>query len=254
MVVLVTGASSGIGRATAIEFAKRHYSVVVLARRKDLLQTLISELKEENPKGKFLVLTCDISKWSDVTAAFESIEKDFGKLNVLVNNAGAFEYAPFEKSSAEKLEEMINVNVRGVIYATKAAFGLLKKAADKNECAKVINVSSIAGLWGFTNMVAYSATKFAVTGFTSALRREWRSHKIDVASIHPGPVRTWVSPKEAERPKKAHVMLPPEIASQICDLATLKHGRRISHPTFSVLNVLENVSSDIVDKVLKKIL
>ncbi len=241
---LVTGASSGIGWATAIEFARNGFDVVVVARRKELL----SKLLEGMPKGNHRAEVCDVSQWSQV----EALSSRVSNLNVLVNNAGAFEYASLEKSVPEKLEEMINVNLRGVIYMCKAFLPQLKASAQAGQSSKIVNISSIGGLWGFSNMAVYTATKFAVTGFSSALRRELAKQKIDVASIHPGPVRN--REVESKTPKKAMTMLPDQVARQIFDLARSKNRRRISHPLFSMLNLLENLSPATVDKVLKKIL
>ena len=248
-VAVVTGASSGIGRATAEEFAKHGYTVVVVARRKELLVGLVKEL-ENHPHGHFIAAPCDISDWKNVSALAAELQTKLPHINVLVNNAGAYDYQSLEKSSLEKLDEMIDVNVRGVIYMTKAFLPQLKKAVATGHRAKVVNVSSVGGLLGFSNMAVYTATKFAVTGFSRALRRELKAEGVDVASIHPGPVQT----KEGEGTKKAIVMLPHQIAAQIHQLSKSKSSQRISHPAFSVLNFVEYFSPGLVDKVLKRIL
>jgi len=241
---LITGASSGIGWATAIEFASRGYDVVAVARRRELLEELLRVL----PAGNHRIEVCDVSQWDQIARVAASLTK----LNVLVNNAGAFEYAPLAKSSPEKLDEMLNVNVRGVIYMSKACLPALKAAVAAGESAKILNVSSISGLWGFSNMSVYTASKFAVTGFSSALRRELAKEKIDVASIHPGPVRN--RDVDSKTPKKRMTMLPPQVAKQICDMALSPAGRFISHPVFTALHWLENLSPRAVDRLLKKIL
>lgn len=250
--VVVTGASSGIGRAAAEEFGQRGCSVAVLARRLDALEDLVASLRKKYPQARFIAARCDVSNWEQMQAAVATVEKELGGLNVLVNNAGAFDYGALEKSTIEKLDEMIDVNVRGVMYATKAFLPLLKKSAAAGERAKIVNVSSISGLWGFSNMAVYTATKFAITGFSAAMRRELRATGVDVASIHPGPVRS--KPHQEKLPKKWSQMMPAQVAKQIYDLAVSRHGRRISHPAFTLLNYLENVSPDIVDRVLRKIL
>lgn len=249
-VAVVTGASSGIGRAAAEEFAKHGYTVVVVARRKALLVGLVKELEKNRPHGHFIAAPCDISDWKQVSALAAELETKLPYINVLVNNAGAYDYQSLEKSSLEKLDEMIDVNVRGVIYMSKAFLPHLKKAISKGHRAKVVNVSSVGGLLGFSNMAVYTATKFAVTGFSRALRRELKADGVDVASIHPGPVQT----KEGEGAKKSIVMLPHQIASQIYELSKSKQSQRISHPAFYVLNFVEYFSPGLVDKVLKRIL
>lgn len=243
-VALITGASSGIGWATAIEFAKRGYDVVAVARRRSLLDKLLAEM----PKGNHRVETCDVSRWDQV----EAVAAGIPKLNVLVNNAGAFEYAPLAKSSPEKLDDMLNVNIRGVIYMSKACLPALRAAVKAGESAKILNISSISGLWGFSNMSVYTASKFAVTGFSSALRRELAADGIDVASIHPGPVRN--RDVDSKAPKKRMTMLPDQVAKQIFEMAVSPSGRFISHPVFTALHWLENLSPKAVDRLLKKIL
>lgn len=249
---LVTGASSGIGLATAEAFASQGYDVYILARSKDKLERLAHRLAEKNPKGKFLAIRCDVSRRAELEGAAELLEKATDRLNVLVNNAGAFEYAPFEKAKPEKIDEQIDVNLKGVIYATQVFLPFLHKAATAGESAKIVNVSSIGGLWGFSNMAVYTASKFGVTGFSSALRRELLPKGIDVASIHPGAVRT----KEVKpgTPKKPLTMMPDEIARQIVHLAESKSGRKVSHAVFSVLDWVERLSPSTVDKVLRKLL
>ena len=251
-VAVITGASSGIGRATAEEFARKGYALAVIARREDLLITLIKELRELSPHGKFLAFPCDISNWKEVTEVAAKIATAFPHINILINNAGAFEYQSLEKSTPEKLDEMINVNIRGVLYMSKAYLPHMKRAVQAGGRAKIVNVSSISGLWGFSNMSAYTATKFAVAGFSSALRRELNPEHIQVATIFPGPVNTRL-PK-GKRPEKRMVMIPEDIARQIFTLATSSKKNQIMHPVFMALHVLESLSPKMVDKVLKKIL
>ena len=250
-VAVITGASSGIGRATAEEFARRGYDVAVLARRAELLTSLTAQLQKEHPSSKIIDIPCDISDWKQVSAAVEKLAAEFPHVNVLVNNAGAFEYQSLEKSAPEKLDEMINVNVRGVIYVSKAMLPLLKKGAIAG-WSKIVNVSSISGLWGFSNMAVYTATKFAVAGFSSALRRELRGQGIQVATIYPGPVNTRL-PK-GKKPDKKMVMVPDQVAVQILTLATSSRRDQVTHPFFKGLHLLETFSPDSVDKLLKKIL
>ena|GEM_PF-3186905 len=250
---VITGASTGIGRATADEFAEQGYDLAILARRKELLDAIVDQLSNEYPERKFAAYRCDVREWEQVSDTAQQIQEDFKQINVLINNAGAFEYLSLEKSAPEKLDEMIDVNVRGVVYMTKAMLPLLRKAVSNGQWAKIVNVSSIAGLWGFSNMSVYTATKFAVTGFSSGLRRELRGQGIRVASIHPGPVRSKADIPE-NAPKKRLVMSPYEIADQVFSLATSKRNRLISHPAFTLLNAIEHVSPTVVDKFLKKFL
>jgi short-subunit dehydrogenase len=251
-IAVITGASSGIGRATAEEFAERGYDLAVVARRKDLLDSLVDEITKRHPKVKCKAFKCDITSFQEVTQLADSVEKEWGKIHILVNNAGAYEYKPLEKSTQAKLDELIDVNVKGVVYVTKVFIALLKKASEKKEWAKIVNVSSISGLWGFSNMSVYTATKFAVAGFSSGLRRELRPLKIQVATIFPGPVDTKNTAKKNGSRKV--IMSPPEVAQQIFALSTSHKHRLISHAAFSFLNALEPFSPEIVDRLLKRII
>lgn len=247
---VITGASSGIGRATAEHFARHGYSLAVIARREALLTTLVDSLKQQYPDAKFVAYAGDVSSWSDVDAIAKKIESDWPCVNVLINNAGAFDYAPLEKATPEKIDEMIHVNVRGVIAMCRALLPSLRKAVGLGG-ARIINVSSIAGLWGFPSMAAYSATKFAVAGFGSALDRELVKQGISVSTIFPGPVNTKLA--RGSRPEKKMVKVPDDIAKELLALAEGKRKKAV-HPVFGALSLLEQVSSTTVDKILKKIL
>lgn len=249
---VITGASSGIGRATAEEFAARGYDIAVLARRKDLLDTLVADLSKRHPEIQTLALGCDISNWEQVEKAFADIVAKFDHVNVLVNNAGAYEYAALERSTPERLCHLIDVNVRGVVFVTKAALPSLKKSHEKKEWAKIVNVSSISGLWGFSNMSTYTATKFAVAGFSGGLERELAPLGIQVGTIYPGPVATKGGPPPKD--SKKLIALPPQIAKQIFELATTKRRKKVSHPAFQVLGYLEDFFPSTVDRLLKKMI
>lgn len=250
-VAVITGASSGIGRSTAERFAKAGYSLAIVARRESLLNSLVETMKKAYPDQKFIPYVADVSSWSGVEELGKKIEADWPAVNVLINNAGAFDYGPLEKISKAKVDELIHVNVRGVIATTRFLLPSLKKGVGDGG-AKIINVSSIAGLWGFPNMAAYSATKFAVAGFSSALSREFSKIGITVATIFPGPVNTKL-PKGA-RPEKKMVKIPEDIAEQILKLADSSGRFRLVHPLFRTMSWLDQFSPKSVDKVLKKFL
>jgi short-subunit dehydrogenase len=213
---------------------------------------LTEELTARYPTQKFISYKCDVRKWEEVATVAKEVLKDFDAIEALINNAGAFEYLSLEKSLPEKLDEMIDVNLRGVVYVTKAFLPLLKNSVAANRPSKIVNVSSIAGLWGFSNMSVYTATKFAVVGFSSGLRRELRNQKIQVSTIHPGPVRSKTPPGKKLSDKKILEMLPDQIARQIYALAVNSKRKRVSHPAFSILHAIERFSPEAVDHFLKK--
>jgi len=249
-VAVITGASSGIGKATAELFATRGYSLAVLARRESLLTSLVASLQEMSPGGKFIPYVTDVSSWESVEATAKKIEADWPAVNVLVNNAGSFDFGPIEKITPAKIDELLHVNVRGVIATTRYLLPSIKKGVAHGG-GKIINVSSIAGLWGFPNMAAYSATKFAVAGFGNALSRELKPQGIVVSTIFPGPVNTKLA--KGTRPQKKMVKIPEDIALEILALAEGNRRRKV-HPVFGALSLMDQVSGDTVDRILKKLL
>lgn len=172
-VAVVTGASRGIGKATAIVLARAGAKVVLSSRKENLLNEVRSEI--EKGDGKAWVVPGDMGKEEDVDRLFAFVKEKFGKLDILVNNAGVSpHFMPFAESPEKDWEKMLNVNLKGVLHACKKAFPLLVKGKDSN----VINVSSIVGLVGMANIAVYSATKGALTTFTKSLAVEWASFGI----------------------------------------------------------------------------
>lgn len=251
-IALITGASSGIGRATAIEFARAGYHLALAARRKDLLEQLVEELHVRHPKGKFLAVGCDVGDLQSVRGLSEKVSAEFDHLNILINNAGAFEYGPLEKSS--KIGELIACNVNGMIWVTRALLPLLEKSVGLGQWTKVINVGSISGLWGMPNLSTYCASKFAVTGFTNSLAREFTSKGIHVGGIYPGPVNNMVYSRRdvASGKHRKMTMYPNEIATQMLEFSLSPKRSYISHWFFSFLSMLELVSPRAVDYLFAK--
>src|SRR3954467_2786754 len=171
-VALVTGASSGIGDATARRLAEHGASVVVVARRKDRLDTLVSEI--EAAGGTALAIEADITDRDQADRAVQSAVDRFGRLDILINNAGLMLLGPVVGADVEEWERMIAVNQTGLLYVTPAALPHLLAAAEDElrSVADIVNISSIAGRQAWANFGVYAMTKFGVNGFTEALRQE----------------------------------------------------------------------------------
>ena len=182
-VALVTGASSGIGEATAAALAAAGAKVAVAARRIDRLATLANRI--EKAGGKALGIEADIAKGSDVTAMVDKVASEWGRLDILVNNAGVMLLAPTAEADLDDWRRMIELNLFGVMGTTKAALPHLK--ASKGH---VVNVSSVAGRVANPGASGYAATKFGVVAFSESLRREVYADKVRVTVIEPGLVRT----------------------------------------------------------------
>jgi NADP-dependent 3-hydroxy acid dehydrogenase YdfG len=189
-VALVTGASSGIGDATARRLAEHGASVVVVARRKDRLDTLVSEI--EAGGGTALAVEADITDRSQADRAVQSAVDRFGRLDILINNAGLMLLGPVVGADVEEWERMIAVNQTGLLYVTHAALPHLLTAAEDElrGVADIVNISSIAGRQAWANFGVYAMTKFGVNGFTEALRQEVTKKHVRVGVLEPGAVAT----------------------------------------------------------------
>ncbi|HEX2246689.1 MAG TPA: SDR family NAD(P)-dependent oxidoreductase [Arthrobacter sp.] len=189
-VAIITGASSGIGHATALELAGQGASVALVARRQDRLDELVAEI--EKVGGTALAVPTDISERAQAEAAVTKTIEAFGRLDILVNNAGLMILGPFADAGVDDFERMIAINQQGLLYITKAALPYLQKAAgdDLRQVADIVNISSIAGRTAFPIMGVYNMTKFGVNGFSEALRQELAQTHVRVGVLEPGKVAT----------------------------------------------------------------
>ncbi|MHB0990102.1 MAG: SDR family oxidoreductase [Burkholderiales bacterium] len=180
-IAVITGASSGIGEATARLLAEEGVHVVLAARRREQLLALSRELG-----NAATIIETDVTSKPQVTALFDQVRERFGGLDLLFNNAGLGINAKFEISNPEDWRQMIDVNLYGVLHCTQAAIPLLRGRPG----AMISSVSSVGGRYGVENWSVYSATKYAVTGFHDALRKELGPDRIRVSVIEPGAVWT----------------------------------------------------------------
>jgi NADP-dependent 3-hydroxy acid dehydrogenase YdfG len=180
-VAVITGASSGIGEATARLLVSEGVRVVLVARRRERIAALVEDLGDAA-----VALTADVGDASAVASVFAEVEQRFGGLDLLFNNAGLGVNARFEASDPADWKRMIDVNLYGVLHCTKAAIPLMRGRAG----AMIASVSSVGGRYGTESWSVYSATKFAVVGFHDALRKELGGEGIRVSVIEPGAVWT----------------------------------------------------------------
>ncbi len=183
-VALVTGASSGIGAATARALAAAGIAVAIAARRKDRLDELAAEIAKSG--GTALVLTADLTKESEAQRIVKETEARFGRLDVLVNNAGVMYLEPLETASLERWRSMFDLNVMSLIASTQAALPGMRARRDGH----IVNVSSTAGRMAHPNSGGYAASKFAVGAVSESLRKEVYMDNIRVTIIEPGVVET----------------------------------------------------------------
>jgi NADP-dependent 3-hydroxy acid dehydrogenase YdfG len=189
-VALVTGASSGIGAATARALAAQGAAVALAARRKDRLDELAAEIKKAGARA--LVLQTDVTDAGQATAAVEAAVRELGRLDILVNNAGVMLLGPIEGAPLEEWERMVHLNVLGLLYTTHAALPHLLRAAEDGprRVADLVNISSVAGRAARRGSGVYNLTKFGVGAFSESLRQEVTGRHVRVSLVEPGAVAT----------------------------------------------------------------
>ncbi|MER5939209.1 SDR family NAD(P)-dependent oxidoreductase [Streptomyces sp. NPDC001928] len=189
-VALVTGASSGIGHATALELAREGASVALVGRREDRLTDLAAEIS--NAGGKALVVPADITTAEAAAEAVERTVNGLGRLDTLVNNAGLMLLGPAPGADLNDWRRMIDINLMALMYTAHAAVPHLVKAAaeEPRRVADIVNVGSLAGRNAYAMSAVYSATKFGVGAFSEALRQELSRQHVRVSVIEPGSVDT----------------------------------------------------------------
>ena len=183
-VVIITGASSGIGRASAIKFAKKNAKVVLVARRKEKLLQVQKEILQHTDST--LVCQCDVSNKSQVKEMTDTVLDTFGRIDVLVNNAGFVIYGKVSELTIEEIESQMETNYFGMIYCTK---NFLSHMIEQ-KIGHIVNVASVGASFGVPGVVSYCATKFAMLGFSEGLKHELSGTGVDVTVVSPIGVNT----------------------------------------------------------------
>ncbi|WP_337100547.1 3-ketoacyl-ACP reductase [Paenibacillus sp. YIM B09110] len=183
-VAIVTGAARGIGKATAIALAQEGVNVGLIARNETALQQVAAELEGLGVKAAYA--TADVSSKEQVEAAVDVIKNNLGYADILINNAGIATFGTVLEMDSEEWKRIIDTNLLGTYYVTRA---VLPQLIEKNG-GDIINISSTSGLSGAATSSAYSASKFAVIGFTESLAQEVRRNNIRVSALNPSTVAT----------------------------------------------------------------
>lgn len=189
-VALVTGASSGIGEATARALAAEGAAVVLAARRTDRIDALARELTAQGSRA--LPLTTDVTLEQEARRAVEQTVEELGRLDIVINNAGVMLLGPIEGAPLEEWERMVRLNVLGVLYVAHAALPHLLRAAEEGprHVADLVNISSVAGRSARSGAGVYNLTKFGVGAFSESLRQEITRRHLRVSLVEPGAVAT----------------------------------------------------------------
>jgi clavulanate-9-aldehyde reductase len=239
-VVAVTGASSGIGEATALACARAGASVALAARRVERIEALAARIAGEG--GRAIAVPTDVGDEEQARAFVERAHSELGRLDVLVNNAGAMLLGPIENAPTEEWRRMIHVNVFGVLYCTHAALPLMRA----QESGHIVNVSSVAGRVARAGSGVYNLTKFGVGAFSESLRQEAVAMGVRVTLIEPGAVATELPthnrPEVLEQLAKRFAGVTPLAAEEIANAILYAIGQP---PNVSVNEVLVRPSGQL---------
>jgi len=248
--VLVTGASSGIGRTTALTMARAGASVALVARRADRLEAVVKEI--ESTGGVAASFPGDVTVPGAMERAVCGCVGRFGRLDVLVNNAGEGFFGTTEQTAEEDLERMLAVNLKGTFHGIKAALPVMRRQGSGH----IINVASTAGRRGSPYVGAYCASKFAVVGLTESLRVELLGSGIRVSLVCPGATRTEFFDVACRRTRHHRGLVGPvesaeRVAERIVGLARRPRAEVIAQPVRrKLLLTLNLVAPGLVDRLL----
>jgi len=255
-VIIITGASSGIGKACAYVFSKQGAKVVIAARNEEKLKEIENELKTKNREA--LAVKTDVSDENDCKNLVEETVKTFGRIDVLVNNAGLSMRGLFEDVQLEVLKTVMNINYWGAVYCTKHALPYLLEAK-----GSVVGISSIGGFQGLPGRTGYSSSKFAMHGFLETLRVETLKKGLHVMIAAPGFTSSNVRKSalgpdgsaQGESPRDESKMMSPEKVATVIAKGIKKRKRLIIMTTEGKLTVvLRRIAPKLIDKITYRVM
>lgn len=216
---LITGGTRGLGKATAIAFAKEGIDVAITGRNEELLRKVVEEIKALGVDATYACF--DVASYDEVQDGIDKILNYFGKIDILVNNAGISKFGTFMEMEPEDFERIMQTNVMGMYYVTKAILPQMIALTQGD----IFNVSSTAGLTGNAGTSAYSASKFAVIGMSESLMKEVRKDNIRVTTLTPSTIASDMSKDLGLTDGNPDTVLQPEDFAELI-VATLKFPRR----------------------------
>lgn len=227
-IAIVTGASSGLGRAFSKKLVKKGAKTYGLARSKDKLNAIRKDLGDQ-----FYPVVLDITSHEDINTWIDATFADDHLPDVLVNNAGVGLFGNVDELSLDEWHRMINTNVNGIFYMTRQVIPLMKKNEDT---CHIINIASIAGKVGNPTMTGYNASKFAVRGFSESLFKEVRYDGIKVTCFYPGSVNTHFFDKVQGAEVHPNMMEPKDLAKTLADVIETPDNFLINEVVMRPLN------------------
>jgi len=213
-IAIVTGSSSGIGKAIALTFGKEGASVVVAARRKDLCEKTAAQIRKNG--GDAMAIQTDVTDEAQVERLITETVKRYGRLDLLVNNAGIGGGGRIESTSTETFDRVMNTNLRGTFFCCRAGFRQMKQNG-----GTIINMSSVAGVQAWAGTGTYSASKHGIMALTKSLADEGRAYKIKVSAICPGGVADELVDASPDEILRSEQISPYDIAEAAVYLAAL---------------------------------
>ncbi len=228
-IVIITGASSGIGRATALAFAREGATTILAARSQEKLDEVAAAVRKINPQVR--VILTDVSSRQQVEAMVQAVAAEFGRIDILVNNAGRGAAGPIDgEHFAEDARHLLEVDFFGKVYCTRAVLPIMRSQAS----GSIVNLSSVVGRKAFPRFGAYSAAMHAVAAFSDALRQELRGTGIYVTTVHPALTRTAlldsIDPADIPAPFRNMRPLSAEMVARRIVRAVAKKSPRIILP------------------------
>jgi 3-oxoacyl-[acyl-carrier protein] reductase len=214
-VAIVTGSSSGIGKAIALRFGAEGAHVVVMARRMALCEETVAQIIKNG--GEAWAMQIDVTDERQVDRLIEETVKRYGRLDILVNNAGIVAGGRLAETTTKSFDEVMNVNLRGTFFCCRAGFTQMKKQGG----GIIINISSVAGVQAWAGTGTYSASKHGIMALTKSLADEGRSHHIKVSAICPGSVADDLVDASPEDILRSEKIDPRDVAEAAVYLATL---------------------------------
>lgn len=250
-IVLITGASMGIGAELAFAFAQQKTKLVLVARNLNALESIAQKCNALG--GEAIAVQSDVTKTEDQDRLLELIQNKYGKLDILINNAGKGLYGKWENTSLESHEDLFKLNFSSVVELTRKALALLRSDLNSPNKKMIINISSIAGFLPVPKMGSYCASKAAISTFSNVLRIELKKDKIQVLCVYPGIINTGFS-QNASNPVRENVpeeyktqgkgLSPQKLAQKILEAAA--RGKKREYVTFTnrlLIKLYQNLPS-----------
>lgn len=252
LIVVITGASSGIGKQLAVDLSAAGAVVVLMARSEGKLKQVSMTLQ-----GEHYSVAMDVTSLDSVSGAFQQVIKKYGRIDVLINNAGYGVFREFSLASIEEIEAMMDVNYMGIIRCTKAVLPQMLARGS----GYIVNIGSLSGKIGSPKASAYSASKHAVVGFTNSLNMELSGTGIYISMVNPGPVDTpffeIADPTGGYISRIKWMMIKPEDVSRAVMKAIRRKKTQINIPVFASIAaklyvLFPNALNAIANKILNK--